>query len=129
MPTKRPGDRAFGLVIAALFSAIAAIVWLSTGRILFWALGISGFLLVTALLTPSLLLPLNRLWALLGRRIGIASNYLLLGIFFFLLVTPMGGAMRILRRSSIPKRPDPAAESYWTPVGRKATPETYADMF
>ena len=129
MPAKRPGDRAFGLVIAALFFAIATIGWLVSGRIFFWALGISGFLLVTGLLAPGLLMPLNRLWALVGRRIGIVSNHLLLGIFFFLLITPLGGALRLLRRSSFRKRPDPAMESYWTPVGRKATSETYGDMF
>jgi len=37
---KRPGDRAFGLVVAALFCAIATIGWLLWGQILFWALGV-----------------------------------------------------------------------------------------
>jgi hypothetical protein len=115
--------------MAALFSVIVAIGWLLSGQIPFWALGISGALLVTALLAPGLLMPLNRLWMLLGQRIGVVSNHLLLGIFFFLLITPMGGVIRLLRRSSIRKRPDPAVESYWTPVERKATAETYVDMF
>ncbi len=129
MPAKRLGNRVFGLAIAALFLAIATIGWFLSGRILFWALGISGFLLVTAVLKPGLLMPLNRLWMLLGRRMGIVSNHLLLGIFFFLLITPMGGLLRLFRRNSILKRPDPEAESYWTPVGRKTTSETYADLF
>ena len=129
MSAKRPGDRAFGLVFAALFAAIASVGWLLSGRILVWALGISGFLLVTALLAPGLLMPLNRLWTLLGHRIGVVTNHILLGIFFFLLITPLGGTIRLLRRSSIPKRPDLSADSYWTPVGRKAKAETYADMF
>jgi hypothetical protein len=86
-------------------------------------------MLVSALLTPSLLMPLNRLWTLLGQRIGIVSNHLLLGLFFFLLITPMGMLLRLFRRDSMATPPDAAAESYWTAVGRKATPETYADLF
>jgi len=129
LPNKRLGNRAFGLAIAAVFSAIAAIGWLLAGQILYWALGTSAFLLVSALLTPGLLMPLNRLWTLLGQRIGFVSNHLLLGLFFFLLITPMGMLLRLFRRDSMAKRPDAAAESYWTAVGRKATPETYADLF
>jgi hypothetical protein len=129
MATKRPGNRAFGLMMAALFSVVATIAWLLSGQILLWAFAISGVLLVTALLVPGLLMPLNRLWMLLGQRIGVVSNHLLLGIFFFLLITPMGGVLRLLRRSSIQKRPDPSAKSYWTPVGRKTTAETYVDQF
>ena len=126
---KRPENRTFGLMFAALFAAIAAVGWLLSGRILVWVLGTSGFLLLAALLTPGLLMPLNRLWALFGRRLGIVSNHLLLGIFFLLLITPMRGVLWILGRTSIVKRPHAAAQSYWTPVGRKATPETYVDMF
>jgi hypothetical protein len=95
LPNKRLGNRAFGLAIAAVFSAIAAIGWLLAGQILYWALGTSAFLLVSALLTPGLLMPLNRLWTLLGQRIGIVSNHLLLGLFFFLLITPMGMLLRL----------------------------------
>lgn len=129
MSTNRLGDRIFGFAMAAIFLAIATIGWLLSGRIVFWALWICGFLLVTALLMPSLLMPLNRLWMVLSKRMGVISNHALLGIFFFLLITPVGGILRLLRRNSILKRPDPTAQSYWTPVGRKATPDTYGDMF
>ena len=115
--------------MAAVFFAVATIAWLLSSRILFWAVWIGGFLLVTALLKPSLLMPLNRLWMVLGQRLGVVSNHVLLGVFFFFLVTPMGGILRLLRRNSFMKRPDPTAESYWTPVGRQAKPDTYVDMF
>lgn len=129
MSARRPRDRTFGLVFAALFAAIATLGWLLSGRVLAWAIGISGALLVTALLAPGLLMPFNRLWTRLGHRIGVVTNHLLLGIFFFLVVTPLGAVIRLLRLRSITKQPDPAAESYWTPVRRKATAETYADLF
>ncbi len=129
MVTRRPSDRAFGLVFAGVFGAIALIVWLVSGRLLLWAVEISAGLLIASLLVPGSLMPLNRLWTQLGHRLGIVTNYLLLGAFFYLVIVPFGLALRLFRRSSISKRPDPAADSHWTPVGRRATSESYADMF
>ena len=87
MPTKRLGNRVFGLVVAALFFAIVVIGWLLSGRIQLWALGIGDIWMVTALLAPGLLTPLNRLatWcsAWIGQRIAILTNHVPVGIFFF----------------------------------------------
>ena len=129
MSDPRPGDRTFGLVFAGLFGLITLISWLLADRILGWAVTLAGSLLLLALFAPGLLMPLNRLWTRLGRRIAIASNYVLLGSFFYLMILPFGLVGRLLRRSSLPKRPDPEADSYWTPVRRQATEDTYSDMF
>jgi hypothetical protein len=126
---KRASDRVFGLVFACLFGLIAAIGWVLMGRILSWAIAISGALLLLALTAPGILMPANRLWTLLGQRIAVVSNYVLLGLFFYLVILPFGLAGRLFRQSSMPKRPDPDADSYWTPVGRKTTVDSYADMF
>ena len=128
MSDPRPGDRTFGLVFAGLFGLITLIGWLLSGRVLGWAVALAGGLLLLALFAPGLLMPLNRLWTRLGRRIAIASNYALLGSFFYLMILPFGLVGRLLR-SSLPKRPDPEADSYWSPVRRQATADTYSDMF
>ena len=87
MSAKRLGNRAFGIVMAALFFAIVLIGWLVSGRIQLWALGIGDILMVTGLLAPGLLMTFNRLAtrlaAWLGQRIAILTNHVLLGIFFF----------------------------------------------
>ena len=74
-------------------------------------------------------MPLNRAWSRVGHRIGALINWILLGGFFYLVILPFGLPARLLGRDSIQKRPDPGAGSYWTPVTRQATPETYPDMF
>jgi hypothetical protein len=126
---KRPGDRVFGLVLGVVFGVIALIGWFVSGRILAWAVGISGSFLVLALLAPGVLMPLNRIWSWLGVRIAFAINHLLLGVFFYLVILPFGLSVRLLRRRLMLKRPDPSLESYWSPVGRQATAETYPDLF
>ncbi len=47
-------------------------------------------------------------------------NPLILGLMFFLIVTPMGLLMGLFRRHPVRARPDPAATSCWvvrTPPG------------
>jgi hypothetical protein len=126
---KLPSDRSFGLVFASLFGVIALAGWLAFDRVFLWPLGIAGVLAALALVAPTLLMPLNRLWAGLGHRIAFAVNQILLGAFFYLVVTPFGLGARILRRNSMPKGPDPNAESYWSEVGRRASADSYPDMF
>jgi hypothetical protein len=126
---KRPGDRLFGLVFSGLFGVIAVVAFLVTGGWPEWSVALSAGLLGLALCAPGLLMPLNRLWSRLGARIGFVSNHLLLGVFYFGIVVPFGLMSQLFRLSSLRKRPDPAAASYWTPVGRQATADTYPDQF
>ena len=129
MTAKRPGDRVFGLVLSGLFALIAIVALFLSGRLPLWAVATSAAALLLALAAPGLLMPLNRLWSRVGRRVAVVSNYLLLGAFYFLVVVPFGLAARLLRLIALHKRPDPAAETYWTPVGRQATADTYPDLF
>lgn len=74
-------------------------------------------------------MPLNRLWEQLGHRLGLVSNTVLLGIFFYLMITPFGVVMRLLSTDPMQRRTDPGAQTYFTSVQRHANPETYSDMF
>ena len=69
----------------------------------------------------------DRLWV--GRRLGPVINFVLLAGFFYLVIVPYGVVARQLGAASIRKRPDPGTHSYWTPVKRQATAETYPDLF
>jgi hypothetical protein len=126
---RRPSDRTFGVVLATLFVVVALIGWLLAGHILAWALGISGALLFVALVAPTCLMPLNRIWVWLGHRIATTMNYVLLGSFFYLVITPFGVVARVFRMISVTKGPDDGVDTYWSTVGRRATVESYPDMF
>lgn len=122
-------DRGFGLAFAVVFGAITGIGWLIGGRLLQWPIVTSATLLLLALIAPGLLMPLNRAWTWLAHRIGFVTNHIVLGVFFYAVILPFGLGARLFGMRSIRRRPDPSVESYWTPVGRQATSETYVDMF
>ncbi|OAN49228.1 hypothetical protein A6A04_03695 [Paramagnetospirillum marisnigri] len=125
----RQTNRAFGLTFAAVFAVIAAVGWLVFDARLIWALEVSAVFAVVALAAPLVLLPLNRLWAVLAGGLGHVNNHLILGLFFYGFVTPAGLLMRLIGKDPMTRGIDPAAASYLTPVGRKAGAETYRDLF
>ena len=125
----RQSDRAFGLTFAAVFSMIAGIGWLIFDTVLYWALALSVVFLIMALTAPGVLLPLNRLWAAIGSRLAQLNNYVVLGLFLYLFVFPIGLIVRLLGRDPMQRAFNPQANSYWTPVERQATTETFQDMF
>jgi hypothetical protein len=129
MKPVRQSDRAFGITFAVVFAVIPSVGWLVFDAMLNWAWVLSAFFLAMALVAPGALMPLNRLWAGFAHRVGQVSNYLLLGLFFYLLVLPFGLIIRLLGRDPMDRKLDPKTKSYWSPITRRAEAETFRDMF
>ena len=129
MSGARQSNRQFGLMFAALFAIIAAIGWFAFDARLYWAAVLVVLFAALALICPEFLLPLNRLWGLLAQRLGRVNNYLLLGIFLYVVIFPTSVIMRILRVDPMDRRLEPSSNSYWRPVERHATAESFEDMF
>ena len=129
MTLARQSDRAFGLTFAAVFAVAGGMGWFVFDAALVWAMGLSATFLAVALVAPWLLLPLNRLWHPVARRIGIALNHVLLGTFFFLVISPVGLAMRLFGRDLMTRRYEPGASSYFRPIGRQLRADNLGDLF
>ena len=129
MKESRQTDRAFGLTFATVFGVIAGVGWLVFDAVLYWALAVSAVFLVIALALPGMLLPFNRLWAVFAHRLGHVNNYVLLGLFFYLIVCPAGLLLRLLGWDPMHRVLRPKAHTYWAPVGRHTDAETFRDMF
>lgn len=125
----RQTNRAFALTFAILFGLIGLAAWAGYGAVVPWVFGVAAGLAVVAFVAPWLALPLNRLWGALAGRLSHLSNRLLLGLFLYVVLTPVGLMMRLFGKDPMERRKDPATSSYLSPVGRQATAETYRDMF
>jgi hypothetical protein len=113
-------DRSFGLVFATFFALIA--LWPVVRRHEFnrrWALVVCALFLFTALVQPGLLGPLNRLWTQLALVLNRISTPLIMGLFFFLVITPLALLFRLQGKDLLRLRFDPAASSYW--IWREST--------
>lgn len=116
MPRKvaPPSDRSFGFTFVVVFALIA--VWQAwAGRIgaatIFAGLG--TLTVLAALLRPSVLNPLNRAWMKFGAALHVVVNPIVLGAIYFLMIAPIGIAMRLAGRDALRRRLDAGARSYW----------------
>ncbi len=108
-------DRTFGFVFATLFIIIACWPLFFDGAIRWWSIAIAAMFTLAALIKPTLLSRMNRLWMKFGILLGKVVSPIALGILFYLVITPTGVMMRLTGKDPLRLKFDPAADSYWIP--------------
>jgi len=123
-------DRSFGFVFAAVFAAIGILPLLFGGQVRVWSLAVGATFLLIALAYPSVLAPLNRLWLRFGLLLHKIVSPIVLGIMFYLVITPIGLLMRAFGKDPLRLAFDKQSSSYWierVPPG--PPPESFKDQF
>ena len=109
---KISSNRSFGLVFFVLFLIIGLWPLINNNEIKIWSIAISVVFLVLGLLNSKLLLPLNKLWFKFGLLLGKIISPLVMVIIFFLVVTPIGYLMRMLKKDLLNLKFN-NEKSYW----------------
>ena len=91
-------NRSFGIVFFIVFLLIALYPLSYSGEIRVWSAIISLIFLVLGLLNSKILTPLNKLWFKFGIFLGKIVSPLVMGVIFFLVVTPIAFLMRLLNK-------------------------------
>mgnify|MGYP001806346441 CR=1 FL=1 len=112
-PVQRGSERSFGIVFAVVFAIVGSWPLKDGGDIRPWALALAIVFLIAALAAPRVLKPLNLLWFRFGLLPHKIMTPLIMGLLFFLTVTPVGLLMRATGKDPMRLRRDPAAASYW----------------
>jgi len=116
-----PSNRNFGLFFCCFFaflSANGAYHGAEAFKVYTWATAgvVVGFI---AVLSPGLLAPFNKAWMKLGDLLGKVVSPLILGVFFFILITPVALIMRLVGRDELRLKRS-STQTYWisrTPPG------------
>ena len=95
---KLGSNKSFGIVFFIVFLIIAIYPILSDGNLRLWSLVISLVFLILGLINSRFLTPLNKLWFKFGIILGKIISPIIMGIIFFLVVTPIGLLMRLLKK-------------------------------
>src|SRR5689334_5530466 len=117
---KAGSDRGFGLVFAGFFTLMSGLSWWRGHTSWHWALPLAAAFLVIALVYPRVLNPLNKLWLKFGLLLYKIVNPIVLGMLFFLTITPIGFVMRAFGKDFLRLKLDGGARTYWidrTPPG------------
>ena len=123
-------DRSFGLVMAGAFAVVTALNAWHAGRVWPWTAALVVIFLIAALLRPSVLNPLNRLWLKFGLLLHRVVNPVIMALLFYGTVWPTGLVARAMGKDLLRLKREPDAASYWivrAPPG--PTPESMKDQF
>jgi hypothetical protein len=120
-------NRRFGSILGAACIVVYTLgVWHGSGHVA-WLVAAAFVLLITVLM-PRILQPLKGLWMKVGGLLHKVVSPVLLSLFYFLGVVPIGLIMQMLKMD--PLRLKPNKKTYW--VERKPPgpePETMAELF
>ena len=95
---KISSNRSFGLVFFIVFLLIAFYPLINQGEIRIWSVLISLLFLILGIINSKILTPLNKVWFKFGIFLGKLISPVVMGIIFFLVVTPIAFLMRILKK-------------------------------
>lgn len=108
--------RKFGLLFTAVSVVLAALLaYRGHASAWPWALAAGGFFLLSGLFVQPVLRPLYVVWMKFAFVLGWINTRLILGLFFYVILTPGSVLMRLFGRDVLKRKPDPAARSYWIP--------------
>ena len=109
---KISSNRSFGLVFFVVFLLIAIYPLSYNGEIRTWSIVVSFIFLILGLLKSKILTPLNKLWIKFGILLGMIFSPLIMGIIFFVIVTPIGLLMRLMGKDPLNLKYN-LHKSYW----------------
>ena len=106
-------NRQLGIVFAVVLTLLSG--WaVFTGKLFWpWTLGAGALFLLAGLVFPRVLTPVNFVWTKFGMLLHCIVSPIILGIIFFIVVTPVGLLMRLTGKDPMDRKFDPEAKTYW----------------
>ena len=120
-------NRNFGLVFFFVFLIVGLFPLLKEEPFRIWSIVIAIIFLILGLMNSKLLTPLNKLWFKFGLFLGSIVSPIVMGIVFFLVITPIGFVMKIMGKDLLNKKKDNDKKSYW--INRSKTKSTMKQQF
>lgn len=113
-------DRAFGLVFTTFFLIVGIYPYIRSllkheeePSVRAWSLVSAAIFLALALAAPRILNPLNRAWTKFGLLLQRITNPIIMGVVFYLLITPIALFFRLVGRDALRRKFEPEAQTYW----------------
>ncbi len=122
--------RRFSLTIAIAFAAIgtAVHIW-GAKNAAPWLWSLAGALTACGLFLPGRLVPVYKVWMGMAFFLGWFVSRMILGIVFYLAITPIGLILRLLGKRLLTKA-DAHASTYWVRRdGKERSREAYEKLF
>ena len=91
-------NKSFGVVFFLVFLLISLYPLINDGTLRIWSFVISIIFLILGILNSKILSPLNKIWFKFGLLLGKIISPIVMGIIFFIVVTPTGLILRLFQK-------------------------------
>ena len=109
---KISSNRSFGFLFFVVFLIVSLWPLKSQGDLRLWAFILSLIFLVLGVLNSKFLNPLNKLWCKFGIFLGYIISPIVMGIVFFIVVTPVSLILRLLGKDVLSLKKN-NKRTYW----------------
>ena len=125
------GDlRKFGLMVGGVFILLGVLLLLRHRSSYLAFCGAGALLGAFGVIWPRALKYVYIAWMALAFTLGFVMSNVILTLFFFLFVTPIGLLARLFQKDFLARKWDKRAVSYWIQCGREVKPAiTYERQF
>ena len=121
--------RKFGITMSAVLLLLGGLSWWHGKDYCFYFPCLAGAFMFLALVIPSFLKPINKMWMTLAILMGWVMTRITLSILFYLGITPMGFIARLFGKDFLGlKFNKQTAKSYWIPK-EKVKDQNYEKQF
>ena len=115
----------FGIIFSILFLIVGLYPLKSAGDVNIWSFFLCLLFLIITIISPNLFTILNKLWIKFGFLIGKIMSPIVMGLVFFLVVTPIGILVRIFKKDVMGLKR--GANTYW--INRKDKVQSMKKQF
>ena len=122
--------RKFAIIISIASGVLGGLILWRKGQAGLVFVAVGAVIFLAGLVWPKSLALLYKAWMALALVLGFVMSHIILALAYYIVLTPVGVFMRILRKDPLTLRFDPKADSYW--VRREKTEwgkENYDKMF
>ncbi len=120
-------NRSFGVVFFFVFLIISLWPLLNGNPLRVWSIFVAIIFLILGLINSNFLTPLNKLWFKFGKLLGFIVAPIVMGVIFFLVITPTGFFMKMLGKDLLNKKYNNKIKSYW--INREKSKSTMKQQF
>ena len=105
-------NKSFGIVFCIFFLIVSLYPLINDQGIRIWSLILSSIFFILGIQNSRILTPLNILWFKFGMLLGRFVSPIVMGLVFFLVVTPTGIIMRLFKKDLLKLKKN-NSNTYW----------------
>ena len=109
---KKENNKSFGILFFVIFLLVALWPLINSEFIRLWALGIASIFLVLGITNSKILTPIKKAWIKLGEILGKIIAPIVMGLIYFIIITPIGLLMRLVGKDVLNLKFN-KNDSYW----------------